>query len=135
MHKKAIMFSIIPTLLFNNFIVPFAAEIGLSQSQSSLLQYEQPSSYTITIPKNIVLQSNELQSLNKTSVYIINVKGDILGTETITVIPDDSVIMHDKNGKKDVSATVEQDKTEFPEAEITEAGESGINESGSISAN
>lgn len=108
MHKKIInrvlssaLISILlsSNIIFSNanLIIPLAyaddvnsltETVDESQNQnSSISKYEQKSSYTVTIPKNITLQDS---SIDKTSNYTINVKGDILGTETVSVIPDDS---------------------------------------------
>ena len=92
----------------------------------------QSSNFTIRIPKQLVLSGNE-----GTGAYRVAVKGNIAGTDIITVTPDADFYMK-QEGKSDILATITQPKTDFtyadgvrPEAEVIS---DGIIEMASISA-
>lgn len=96
--------------------------------KSATINYFQDSSFTVTVPKSIVLDSS------KTATYNINVKGDINGNETIIVQPDTSIVMSDANGKPDVLATVTQEKTDFTTSDVMANSGEGTSTTGNISA-
>jgi hypothetical protein len=101
-------------------------ETNASGSKTAVVKYDQASSFTVTIPKSIVLDSN------KTATYNVKVKGDILGNEIITVVPDATVTLNDANGKDPVTGNIAQEKTEFSSTEVnTNSG----NTTGSVLAN
>ena len=101
-------------------------ETNASGSKAAVVKYDQASSFTVTIPKSIVLDSN------KTAIYNVKVKGDILGNEIITVVPDATVTLNDANGKDPVTGNIAQEKTEFSSTEVnTNSG----NTTGSVLAN
>ena len=83
-----------------------------SGTQNSVVKYDQASAFTVTIPKSIALSSS------KSAEYTVKVKGDIIGTEIITVTPDSSVILNDANGKDSVTGSINQEKTEFSSEEL-----------------
>ena len=87
-------------------------ETNDSGSKAAVVKYDQASSFTVTIPKSIVLDSN------KTATYNVKVKGDILGNEIITVVPDQTVTLNDANGKDPVTGNIAQKKTEFFSTEV-----------------
>lgn len=101
-------------------------ETNDSGSKAAVVKYDQASSFTVTIPKSIVLDSN------KTATYNVKVKGDILGNEIITVVPDQTVTLNDANGKTPVTGTIDQVKTEFLCNEI--AADDGCSTDGKITA-
>lgn len=101
-------------------------ETNASGSKTAVVKYDQASSFTVTIPKSIVLDSN------KTATYNVKVKGDILGNEIITVVPDATVTLNDANGKDPVTGTINQVKTEFLCNEIT--ADDGCSTDGKITA-
>ena len=83
----------------------------------------QSSSYAIRIPKQLILEG-------KTGIgaYRVSVKGDISGTDIITIKPDESFYMS-QEGKSDILTNIDQPKTEFtyadgvrPEVEVTADG-------------
>lgn len=88
-------------------------ETNASGSKAAVVKYDQASSFTVTIPKSIVLDSN------KTANYNVKVKGDVLGNEIITVIPDKTVTLNDANGKDSVTGNIAQEKTEFSSTEVS----------------
>lgn len=96
--------------------------------KSATINYFQDSSFTITVPKSIALDSS------KTATYNINVKGDINGNETIVVQPDTNIVMSDANGKPDVLATVTQEKTDFTTSDVMANSGEGTSTTGNISA-
>lgn len=102
-------------------------EITAGSSTSVTVTYEQASTFSVTIPKTITLESN------KTASYDVAVKGDIAGNEKVNVSPSATVTLNDANGKDAVTGTVTQTKTDFSYTEIT-ASDAGATTKGSISA-
>ena len=119
----------IPTLAAGNpdNTIPTTQDITTACSQTSMVNYEQASSFTVTIPKNIVLNSD------KRAAYQVKVKGDVAGNEKITVVPDTEVKLTDSNRKDPITGTITQDKTEFSSAEIS-GGTDGAVTNGNIDA-
>ena len=70
------------------------------------------SMYKVTIPKVIVLSG-----LSKQASYYVDVTGDIAGSETIKVVPDETVELH-TNNKSDVAGIITQDKTSWIVSEL-----------------
>ena len=73
------------------------------------------SEYNISIPKTIEITSES------TVEYTITVDGKILSNDKITVTPDETVLLKDQaknSSKKDIEATVEQEKTEWVQSEL-----------------
>ena len=101
-------------------------ETNASGSKAAVVKYDQASSFTVTIPKSIVLNSN------KTANYNVKVKGDVLGNEIITVIPDQTVTLNDANGKDPVTGNITQEKTEFSSTEVNQID--GTKTNGNIAA-
>ena len=101
-------------------------ETNASGSKAVVVKYDQASSFTVTIQKSIVLDSN------KTANYNVKVKGDVLGNEIITVIPDQTVILNDANGKDPVTGNIAQEKTEFSSTEVNQID--GTKTKGNIAA-
>ena len=101
-------------------------ETNIAGNQSAIVNYEQASAFSVTIPKAIVLNSN------KNAAYNVKVKGDIAGNESVTVIPDATVTLNDANGKTPVTGTIDQVKTEFLCNEIT--ADDGCSTDGKITA-
>lgn len=102
-------------------------ETNASGSKAAVVKYDQASSFTVTIPKSIVLDSN------KTATYNVKVKGDVLGNEIITVVPDATVTLNDANGKDPVTGNIAQEKTEFSSTEVNQID--GTKTNGNIAAN
>lgn len=87
--------------------------------------YTQSSTFTVTIPKTIVLDGQ-----SKTSDYNVNVKGDISSDKQVTVAPQDAIdsidginfYMKDQSSaakkKADVEANVAQAETVWSSAEV-----------------
>lgn len=103
--------------------VQTTSQLGI---KSATINYFQDSSFTITVPKSIALDSS------KTATYNINVKGDINGNETIVVQPDTNIVMSDANGKPDVLATVAQEKTDFTVSDVMANSGEGTSTTGNI---
>ena len=103
--------------------VQTTTEAGTKQTT---VTYTQDSSFTVTIPKNIALNTS------KEATYDVKVQGDIKGNEAITVTPDSTVAMKDAKGKSDVTATITQTKTEFNSTEVNQAD--GASTTGTVSA-
>lgn len=88
------------------------------ETESTKVYLTKVSTFTVTIPKTVILDG-ETDSGN----YAVKVEGNLSGTETVKVVPDESFTMS-QEGKEDISATVEQDKTEwgYDEVETTATG-------------
>lgn len=80
------------------------------------------SHFTVTIPKQITLDGR-----NKSATYILSVNGELANNETVSVIPDSTVLMSSVN-KADQTATVTQEKQEWT------CEETGISGTGTIRA-
>ena len=76
--------------------------IGRTQVVSSVA-----SSFFVIIPKTITLDS-----VSSTADYVVTVKGDILGSEKISVVPNSTFVMTSA-GKSDVVCSVTQPTKEF----------------------
>lgn len=77
----------------------------------------QASTYSVKIPKTIILDGAE-----GTGVYKVSVKGNISGNQTVKVIPSASFTLAELatvNTKSDITATVNQGKTAWTTSEIT----------------
>lgn len=81
----------------------------------STVTYTQESTFTVTIPKNIALESS------KEATYEVSVAGDIQGNQEVKVTPATSFTLSDSHGKTDVTATVTQSKTSFASDEIKDS--------------
>jgi len=98
------------------------------------VKYEQASTFTVTIPKTIVLGSE------KTSDYNVNVKGDISSDKQVKVAPDASFYMKDQatvgTKKADVEATVTQAVTVWSSEEVCHNadGKQGTDKQGNVAA-
>lgn len=79
-----------------------------SGGQSSTVRYHRESTFIVTVPKTIMLDSD-----TKSASYTVSVQGDIMGDTKLIVKPDDAVTLRDAKGKSDVTGTVTQDRTEF----------------------
>lgn len=106
MKKNAIV-QTMSALLMGAAIASSASPVFATETQTTEVTYALGSSFIVTIPKTIALDSN------KTAGYTVTANGDVYGNEFVTVIPDKSFILEDANGKDDVIATVTQTKTEF----------------------
>ncbi len=77
--------------------------------------------YMVTIPKKITLGTD------KTATYTVSVAGDIASDKQVTVIPQESFLMKDitvaTGGKQEVTANIEQEKTEWIWSEVANAEE------------
>ena len=104
--------------------------IDMSEAgQSSALVYaDLASSFTVTLPKTI-----KLDSTTKDAQYTVNVKGSLPGEDVINVVPDTSFSMK-QAGKTDVTASVDQTKTSFTSAELAADTENGVTETGTVAA-
>ena len=103
--------------------VQTTTEAGTKQTT---VTYTEDSTFTVTIPKTIVLDTS------KEATYDVKVQGDIKGNEAITVTPDSTVAMKDAKGKSDVTATITQTTTEFNAVAVNQAD--GASTTGTVSA-
>ncbi len=107
------------------------AEVGeAGTTKDTLVEYKQASTFTVTIPKRIVLGSE------KTSDYNVNVKGDISSDNQVKVAPATKFDMVDKGTvgerKANVEATVTQAETIWSSAQV--CTEDGTDKTGNVSA-
>lgn len=101
------------------------AEADPGTTREAEVTYTQSSTFTVTIPKTIVLDGS-----TKTSDYDVNVKGDISSDKQVTVAPQDAIdsidginfYMKDQSSaakkKADVEANVAQAETVWSSAEV-----------------
>ena len=75
------------------------------------------SSFTITIPKEIVLNGND-----GSAAYKVKCEGDIAGDQVISVVPDNSFTLYEDGGKT-TPVTVTQNDTDFTYVELNDAKE------------
>lgn len=97
-----------------------------SGEQEVTVSYTQESTYTITIPKLIVVDST------KTAEYTINVSGNLEADKALRIVPSDMIVMDDEHGKSDTPAYVYQPKTYFTWYEVD--NEQGRQAKGTINA-
>lgn len=107
---------------------------SVDKTAETKVTYTQESTFTVVIPKAIVLDGTA-----KSAGYTISVYGDISGNENVTVTPSEKFNLKDAHGKTDVEASVEQEKTAFTADEVNakapdENSKDGANTTGSISA-
>lgn len=90
--------------------------------------YNQDSSFTVTIPKLITLDSTKISN------YTVTVTGDIASNEQVNVIPEKEFLMKDQaltgTKKTDVTATVSQDKEGWKFNEFTTLGNGTVTAEG-----
>lgn len=101
------------------------AEADPGTTREAEVTYTQSSTFTVTIPKTIVLDGQ-----GKISDYNVNVKGDISSDKQVTVAPQDAIdsidginfYMKDQSSaakkKADVEANVAQAETVWSSAEV-----------------
>lgn len=106
-------------------------EADASSTEVTEVTYAQSSTFTVTIPKKIVLGDTKI------SDYNVNVKGDISSDKQVKVAPDASFAMKDQGAvealrKGDVTATVTQDVKVWSSEEVCK--EEGTDKAGNVSA-
>lgn len=105
-------------------------EAGEVTKKETVVTYTQSSTFTVTIPKTIVLDDTKI------SDYKVNVKGDISSDKQVKVVPDTSFDMIDigtATAKKDpVEATVTQAVTVWSSDEVCKTD--GTDKAGNVSA-
>lgn len=101
------------------------AEADPGTTRETEVKYSQSSTFTVTIPKTIVLDGQ-----SKASDYNVNVKGDISSDKQVTVAPQDAIdsidginfYMKDQSSaakkKADVEANVAQAETVWSSTEV-----------------
>ena len=104
--------------------IPYA-EASAGTQKDAVVKAEKNSEFTVTIPKTIMLDSNDAAD------YTVKVKGSVLADESVTVAPHDNLDdvegvnfkMAESTGKKaDAVATAVQNDTLWSSAEITAEG-------------
>ncbi len=101
-------------------------EVDAGTTRETEVLYQQSSSYTVVIPKKIVLDAT-----TKDSDYAVRVYGDISSDKKVTVAPQDALADIDGTNfymkdqatvgtkKADVQADVTQDVVDWTSAEVT----------------
>ena len=138
MNKKHISL-MLAALMYTSSVTPvFAYELDTAGNSIENVEYqntndadysnqtnvfaELSSEYKVTIPKTIVLSGT-----TKSANYYVKVEGDIAGTETIIVEPDERFILHTPN-KNNEEAAIIQDKVVWKYSDFN------IDANGNISA-
>ena len=83
-----------------------------TNSDSTNVYLTKISTYTVTIPKTVILDGE-----TDTGHYAVKVDGNFAGKEQVVVMPDETFAMS-QDGKDDIYATIEQDKTEWKYNEL-----------------
>lgn len=104
------------------------SEIADEASEECDVYATLPSSYTVRIPKKVVLEG----TAGGSGTYKVTVSGDIAGNETIVVKPDVNAVDMEQTGKDSVPATITQTKTEWTVEDNGLA--SGVSTTGTITA-
>jgi hypothetical protein len=109
--KKLLIGTACMTAVLGMSVTTFAEDttqpITNTGEQTATVNYDKPSTFSVSIPKTITLGSNG------TAEYTVSVTGDIYGNEQVTVIPDASFAIKNAEGKSDITATISQDKTNW----------------------
>lgn len=90
---------------------------GGSITEEVRVNVDVASSFTITIPKEIVLNGND-----GSAAYKVKCEGDIAGDQVICVVPDASFTLNEDGGKT-TPVTVTQNDTDFTYVELNDAKE------------
>lgn len=90
-----------------------------AESNSCEVYATQASTFSVIIPKTIILDGAKNEDGINIGEYVVTVNGNIGGIETIHVNPDDSFKMK-QAGKEDLDATVKQTYVNFVVEERTE---------------
>lgn len=141
MNKNKILTAVMAGTMMMGSVLPVCAavtepqtvsktEAEASETRDTEVLYEKASTFTVTIPKQIVLGET------KTSDYNVNVKGDISSDKQVKVAPDAKFNMSDtgKVGtrKADVEATVTQNEIVWSSTEVCKAD--GTDKEGNVAA-
>ena len=122
--KKLLAYTLVgataTTSLMPAYATTYKDSVGAVESQNvaenktsnTTVYAELGSEFIVSIPKHIVLDGE-----TKTGAYTVGVRGDIAGTEYVSVVPDESFAMT-QSGKADVTASISQDKTKWVFDEI-----------------
>lgn len=138
LYKKCLSLFLGSTMLVGN-TVPVSATVNETQttnentSKETLVKYNQSSTFLVTVPKTISLDSN------KTSAYAVKVEGDIASDKAVYVAPVDGITDTDefdfymkdqsiKQPKADVVATVTHNKMDWTFQEVAAGYEETANE-------
>lgn len=100
--KKLLIGTACMTAVLGMSVTAFAEDttqsITNTGEQTATVNYDKPSTFSVSIPKTITLGSNG------TAEYTVSVTGDIYGNEQVTVIPDASFAVKNAEGKSDITA-------------------------------
>lgn len=113
--------SILSGMIFNIISIS-NNEIVYAANDPTLVSASLESSYYVQLPKKICMESDE-------TIYSVNVRGDISGTESISINPDTSFLLL-QSGKKSIQVDIKQNKTDFTSDEI--AADEGSSTTGYI---
>lgn len=91
--------------------------ISTSGSGTTTVTYVQESTFTVQIPKSVVLtkttENSKTVYKNSYTVSLSSNANDLVKTDSVTVTPTATVTMIDSHGKANVTANVTQAKTSF----------------------
>ena len=137
---KLLSLTLIVSTIFNTSMPAFAYNVDENDNSIEMIEYQNTededfsntanvfaqlgSEYKVTIPKTVVLSGE-----SKDASYIVKVKGDIAGYESINVIPDNEFLLYAKN-KNAQKASISQDKTQWRYNDFSTNGNGSINASG-----
>jgi len=124
--KKGLVYALTGSMVFSNITPALAytykdsvadveyTDVTENATNNTTVYAELGSAFKVTIPKHIILDGTE-----KKGAYTVSVTGDIAGTEVVNVVPDKSFALS-SNNLKDVTASINQDKTSWKFNEMLE---------------
>lgn len=142
-YNKFLIYSLTSATAITN-IIPALATETLDENNNSIAQVNETTEissdsvsetsvyasvkreFTVTIPKSLTLDGT-----TKKGSYTVNVVGSIAGTDKISVVPDETFKLS-SSGVSDITASINQDKTEWSYDEII--GSDAIIGNGTIDA-
>ncbi len=92
-------------------------KIGVEENGNLIFEYYQPANFSVIIPKSITLDGN-----TGNADYIVSVNGTFYYNDTLTVIPESSFILTDRNNISSMKADVSQTKIDFTKEDGVASG-------------
>ena len=99
----------------------YSDEITKDETQNTLVYVSQASTFSVKIPKSIILNGEKTNDGINKGEYVVTVLGNIGGNEIVNVIPEYNFLMH-QLGKNSLNANVTQDKLEWKHNEFNVLG-------------
>lgn len=92
-------------------------KIGVGENGNLIFEYYQPANFSVIIPKSITLDGN-----TGNADYTVSVNGTFYYNDTLTVLPESSFTLTDRNKISSMKADVLQTKTDFTKEDGVASG-------------